>query len=61
MPQILGLMGIYEVKKSLIGEGRLDLIIGRVGFIPGGGWIASGVYFGGKALLEYAGWDFWND
>jgi len=63
----LGVAGIgmtaYEIgtgQKNLIGEGGLDLIMGGVGFIPGGGWIVSGAYFGGKALLESTGNDFWN-
>jgi len=63
----LGVVGIgmsaYEIgtgQKNLIGEGGLDLIMGGVGFIPGGGWIVSGAYFGGKALMETTGNDFWN-
>lgn len=52
---------INSGQKSLIGEGGLDLIMGSVAFIPGGGWIVSGAYFGGKALLEYTENDFWND
>ena len=51
---------IYSGQKSLIGEGGLDLIMGGVAFIPGGGWIASGLYFGGKWALEATGNDFWN-
>ncbi|GAA5030088.1 hypothetical protein GCM10011506_18930 [Marivirga lumbricoides] len=51
---------IISGQKSLVGEGGLDLIMGGVAFIPGGGWIVSGAYFGGKALLEYTGNDFWN-
>lgn len=47
-------------QKNLIGEGGLDLIMGGVAFIPGGGWVVSGLYFGGKILLEHAGYDFWN-
>ncbi|MBK7735171.1 MAG: hypothetical protein IPI36_08055 [Chitinophagaceae bacterium] len=62
---VAGIVGtgieIYNGEKSLIGEGGLDLIMGGVGFIPGGGWIVSGAYFGGKALLEWADWDFWNN
>lgn len=42
------------------GEGGLDLVMGGVGFIPGGGWAISGTYFLGKAALEYTGNDFWN-
>jgi len=59
----LGMTGyeIYSGQKSLVGEGGLDLIMGGVAFIPGGGWIVSGAYFGGKALLEYTGNDFWNE
>ncbi|WP_421876541.1 RHS repeat domain-containing protein [Marinoscillum sp.] len=59
----LGMTGyeIYTGQKSFIGEGGLDLIMGGVAFIPGGGWIVSGAYFGGKALLEYTGNDFWNE
>ncbi len=34
--------------------------MGGVAFIPGGGWVVSGAYFGGKALLEYSGNDFWK-
>lgn len=60
----IGLAGtvieMIKGKKKLVGEGGLDLIMGGVGFIPGGGWIVSGVYFGGKELLEYVGWDIWN-
>jgi len=63
----LGVVGVgltvYDIstgQKNLIGEGGLDLIMGGVGFIPGGGWIVSGAYFGGKALLETTGNDFWN-
>lgn len=51
---------IIAGKKRFLGEGGFDLIMGGVAFIPGGGWIVSGVYFGGKALLEYTGNDFWN-
>ena len=47
-------------QKRLIGEGGLDLIMGGVGLIPGGGWIAASIYFGGKAILEATGNDFWN-
>jgi len=36
------------------------LIMGGVAFIPGGRWVASGLYFGGKWLLEETGNDFWN-
>jgi len=64
---VLGVIGMYgtyteirDGKKNLIGEGGLDLIMGGVGFIPGGGWIVSGAYFGGKAVLTWVGWDFWN-
>jgi len=64
---VLGVVGVgmtgYEIytgQKSLIGEGGLDLIMGGVAFIPGGGWIASGLYFGGKWALEASGNDFWN-
>lgn len=52
---------IYTGQKSLLGEGGLDLIMGGVAFIPGGGWIVSGAYFGGKYLLEATGNDFWNE
>ncbi|UII27585.1 hypothetical protein LVD15_03930 [Fulvivirga maritima] len=52
---------IYTGEKSLVGEGGLDLIMGGVAFIPGWGWVVSGAYFGGKALLEYTGNDFWNE
>jgi RHS repeat-associated protein len=52
---------IYTGQKSLMGEGGLDLIMGGVAFIPGGGWIVSGAYFGGKFLLEATGNDFWNE
>jgi|GEM_PF-1896249 len=52
---------IYTGQKSLMGEGGLDLIMGGVAFIPGGGWIVSGAYFGGKYLLEATGNDFWNE
>jgi hypothetical protein len=65
---VLGAYGLYKTgeeiyngKKSLIGEGGLDLIMGGVGFIPDGGWIISGLYFGGKAILEATGNDFWNN
>ncbi|PWG77958.1 RHS repeat-associated core domain-containing protein, partial [Pararcticibacter amylolyticus] len=51
---------IYNGNKSLVGEGGLDLIMGGVGFIPGWGWAASGLYFGGKYLLQETGNDFWN-
>jgi hypothetical protein len=51
---------IYNGNKSLIGEGGLDLIMGGVGFIPGWGWAASGLYFGGKYILQATGNDFWN-
>ena len=51
---------IYNGNKNLIGEGGLDLIMGGVGFIPGGGWVASGLYFGGKYVLQETGNDFWN-
>lgn len=64
---VLGVAGLgmtaYEIgsgQKSFIGEGGVDLIMGGVAFIPGGGWIVSGAYFGGRALLEYTGNDFWN-
>jgi RHS repeat-associated protein len=59
----LGMTGyeIYTGEKSLVGEGGLDLIMGGVAFIPGGGWIVSGAYFGGKFLLEQSGNDFWNN
>lgn len=64
---VLGVIGVgmtgYEIytgQKSLIGEGGLDLFMGGVAFIPGGGWIASGLYFGGKWALEASGNDFWN-
>ncbi|MGN7787354.1 hypothetical protein ACTJIJ_22660 [Niabella sp. 22666] len=50
----------WEQVKKLMGEGGLDLIMEGVGFTPGAGWIVSGLYFGGKALLEYTGNDFWN-
>jgi hypothetical protein len=63
----LGMVGVgmtgYEIytgEKNLIGEGGLDLVMGGIAFIPGGGWIVSGAYFGGKALLRYTGNDFWN-
>ena len=52
---------IYTGQKDFIGEGGLDLIMGGVAFIPGGGRIISGVYFGGKLLLESTGNDFWNE
>ncbi|MFV0269472.1 MAG: hypothetical protein ACK5HT_20300 [Draconibacterium sp.] len=52
---------IYTGQKSLMGEEGLDLIMGGVAFIPGGGWIVSGAYFGGKYLLEATGNDFWNE
>ena len=58
---VMTLGEIYTGQKSFVGEGGLDLIMGGVAFIPGGGWIVSGAYFGGKALLEYTGNDFWND
>lgn len=51
---------IITGQKSLVGEGGLDLIMGGVAFIPGGDWVASGAYFGGKYLLESTGNDFWN-
>ena len=59
----LGMTGyeIYSGQKGLVGEGGLDLIMGGVAFIPGGGWVVSGAYFGGKALLEYTGNDFWKE
>lgn len=43
---------IYTGDKSLIGEGGLDLVMGGAPFIPGGGWIVAGPYFGGKLLLQ---------
>jgi len=59
----MGMTGyeIYTGQKEFIGEGGMDLIMGGVAFIPGGGWIISGVYFGGKLLLESTGNDFWNE
>ncbi|MGB5979293.1 MAG: hypothetical protein WBG62_17905, partial [Cyclobacteriaceae bacterium] len=59
----MGMTGyeIYTGEKNLLGEGGLDLIMGGVAFIPGGGWLVSGAYFGGKALLEYTGNDIWNN
>lgn len=59
----LGMTGyeIYTGQKSFVGEGGIDLIMGGVAFIPGGGWVVSGAYFGGKFLLEYTGNDFWNE
>ncbi len=64
---VTGVLGVgitaFEIRngqKSLIGEGGLDLIMGGVAFIPGGGWVVSGLYFGGKIFLEYTGYDFWN-
>ena len=51
---------IITGQKSLIGEGGLNLVMGGVRFIPGGGWVASGVHFGGKYLLESIETDFWN-
>jgi hypothetical protein len=59
----MGMTG-YEIgtgQKDIVGEGGLDLIMGGVTFIPGGGWIASGIYFWGKFTLEYTGNDFWNE
>lgn len=61
MPTYLYLYQIQTGQKRLVGEGGVDLIMGGVAFIPGGGWIVSGVYFGGKFLLEYTGNDFWNE
>ena len=65
---VLGAVGIgmtgYEIytgQKSLIGDGGLDLAMGAIDFVPGGGWIASGLYFGGKSALEASGNDFWNE
>lgn len=52
--------GICNREKNLVDERGLDLIMGGVAFIPGGGWIASGLYFGGKWALEATGNDFWN-
>ncbi|WP_148038939.1 hypothetical protein [Proteiniphilum sp. X52] len=64
----LGLIGVgmtfLEIKeghKELVGEGGVDLIMGFVGFVPGWGWAAAGIYFGGKFLLEATGNDFWNE
>lgn len=37
---------LHPARKSLIGEGGLDLIMGGVAFIPGGGWVVSATYFG---------------
>ncbi|MFT3740957.1 MAG: hypothetical protein QM786_19580 [Breznakibacter sp.] len=44
-------MTAFEIgsgQKSLIGEGGLDLIMGGVAFVPGGGWVVSGFYFRAK-------------
>jgi hypothetical protein len=57
------LMTLDEIgsgQKNIIGEGGLDLFMGGVAFIPGGGWVVSGLYFGGKWALEASGNDFWN-
>ncbi len=54
------IMEITSGQKNLVGEGGLDLVMGAVGFIPGWGWAASGLYFGGKYLLQATGNDFWN-
>jgi RHS repeat-associated protein len=51
---------VNDPNYKLVGEGGLDLIMGGVGFIPGGGWVISGTYFLGKAALEYTGNDYWN-
>jgi hypothetical protein len=65
--RVLGGVGIYMTyreisagQKNILGEGGLDLIMGGVAFIPGWGWAVSGIYFGGKFLLECTGNDFWN-
>lgn len=52
---------IYKGQKSFIDEGGLNLFMGGVVFVPGAGWIVSGSYFGGKALLEYTDNDFWKN
>ena len=63
---ITGGIGMYMTyreiqagQKNWIGEGGLDMFMGVVGFIPGWGWAVSGVYFGGKMILEATNNKFW--
>ena len=51
---------ILNGNKKLVGEGGLDLVMGGIGFVPGWGWAVSGLYFGGKYILQETGNDFWN-
>jgi hypothetical protein len=46
-------------QKNWIGEGGLDLIMGAAGFFWPYGTAASAAYFGGKYILEEAGYKFW--
>ena len=62
----LGLVGmgmtLWECvsgNKNWFGEGGLDLIMGVVGYLGPYGIAASAVYFGGKYILEEAGYKFW--
>jgi hypothetical protein len=65
--RVVGVVGmgftVYDMlegRKSLTGEGGLDLIMGGVGFIGPWGALASALYFGGKWALIETGYDFWN-
>ena len=42
---MVGTLAQYESGQIGGGEASLDLIMGGVGFIPGGGWTVSGTYF----------------
>ena len=42
---IVGTVSQYQTGKISGAEASLDLIMGGVGFIPGGGWMVSGTYF----------------
>ena len=50
---------IQAGQKNWIGEGGLDLIMGVVGYLGPYGIAASAAYFGGKYILEEAGYKFW--
>jgi hypothetical protein len=50
---------IQNGNKNWFGEGGLDLIMGVVGYLGPYGIAASAAYFGGKYILEEAGYKFW--
>ncbi|HRH63006.1 MAG TPA: hypothetical protein PLI68_06745, partial [Bacteroidia bacterium] len=52
---MVGTVAQYNAGQISGAEASLDLIMGGVGFIPGGGWIVSGTYFLiAKPLYNYA-------